>query len=70
MKIKYKIAYTKTCIKVHWFFIKIYRREMDSLLSDGKIIVSKKLSRVDKLLNYHCVKIMQLEHRHIILLTL
>lgn len=69
MKIKFKIAYTKTCIKVHWFFIKRYRREMDSLLSDGKIIVSKKLSRVDKLLNYHCVKIMQLEYKYALLQT-
>ncbi len=69
MKVKLKTAYMKTCIKIHWFFIKTYRREMDSLLSDGKIILSKKLSRVDKLLNYHCVKIMHLEYKYVLLTT-
>lgn len=59
----------KMRIKIHWFFIKGYRKEMDSLVSEGKIVVSKKLLRVDKLLNYHCLKVMQLEYKYSILLT-
>lgn len=69
MKIRLRILYMKMRIKIHWFFIKRYRREMDSLVGKGKIVVSKELLRVDKLLNYHCLKVMQLEYKYLILLA-
>ena len=64
MRTKFQLKYVMFWINIHWCFIKLYRKKMDSLLSDGKIILSRKLSIVDGLLNYHCTKIFMLELKY------
>ena len=64
MKTKFKLVHFEICIKMHWVFIKVYRKEMDFLIMGEEIIISKRLSRIDKLLNYHCFKIIQLEYKY------
>ena len=68
MRTKLQLKYVMFRINVHWCFIKLYRKKMDFLLSDGKLILSKKLLRVDGLLNYHCTQIFILELKYEILL--
>ncbi len=63
--IKKRFYYIKKLflINFHKVFIYVYGRRVNTLLSDGNIVLSKKLLDLDRLLNYHCNKVLILEQR-------
>lgn len=60
---KIQLKYIKLQIYIHSFFISLYRNKVNSLTSNGKIILSRRLKFADKLLNHHCNQIINLKHK-------
>jgi len=61
MKQKYHFTIKKILISVHLLFVTFYRMKVNLFLKDGNIMLTKKLLKADKNLNYHCNQVYRLK---------